>query len=844
VNLSDGRDANGSTISGSQSSALTITGVQIADGKTYSLAASNSAGQVTNSMALTVVSGNIAPVIAGLTNQTALSGNNATLSATVSGTPTPALQWYLSTDGGITSNAVSSATSSMLALTDVQFTQPSYRYTLFASNSLGVASSTMTLTVIVPPVITVQPVSEGVSASSNATFAVVSADGEPAPSYQWFTNNAADPNGTSAAYTISGVTPANDGSYYVIVSNAAGSVTSSVVTLSVISMGAPIWTGANTATDFNWSDGTNWAGGTGAGGAPGLSDNVSFFDLGSTNNGQPQADSMAQVSSIVDSNFSGTIASLQYGNTNGNHTTQINSNVTLNVTGANGLKVYTPGDPAANITLYASITGPNGTLNLNNTNANLAVNEGSGGLTPTATLDLSGLGTFTANISRLGLSTANLPSSGATGQRLSGNLYLAATNTITLNYAAPAANYLSGGTTNALEMSVNTGNGASPSTLCLGQQNTFFVDSIGIGRDKSTSGRYNATVKFNPNTSLSQPTAYFRGIGGSSSRVTWWGIGDMNNSGSSAQAACGLADFIDGANNDGSLDAMLATMSLGRDGGGSSSATANNIGTLDFAIGALNVNTLILGNQSLGPVGNVGPCVGVLNIYGQNNPAATNATLIVNDNLILGNTTVHSTAAQGSYGQLAVNNGTVLANNVSVGAYTTSAQNSISLSDSTLLVSNSLAATAPGLASLTLNNALLGLPVNANATPSALIQTLNNSGALIQLLSVPQFPTYPTNIMLIQCVNNSSGTNGLSLAPNEPSGAEGASLVLDADGQSIDLQLFAPVSASSYGLTNGHFQLLVNGAPGLNYEIQTSTNLITWTTVLTNNSPALPFQVC
>src|SRR5208283_3178842 len=114
VNLHDGRDVNGSTISGSSTSTLIITDVQIADGKTYWLIASNSAGTASNSMLLTVTQGNFAPVITGLSNQTVLAGNNATLSATVSGNPTPALQWYLSTDGGITSNSIAGQTTSTL----------------------------------------------------------------------------------------------------------------------------------------------------------------------------------------------------------------------------------------------------------------------------------------------------------------------------------------------------------------------------------------------------------------------------------------------------------------------------------------------------------------------------------------------------------------------------------------------------------------------------------------------------------------------------------------------------------------------------------------------------------
>lgn len=48
----------------------------------------------------------------------------------------------------------------------------------------------------------------------------------------------------------------------------------------------------------------------------------------------------------------------------------------------------------------------------------------------------------------------------------------------------------------------------------------------------------------------------------------------------------------------------------------------------------------------------------------------------------------------------------------------------------------------------------------------------------------------------------------------------------------------APVNAS---IVNGQFQLSVNGGSGQTYSIQASTNLSSWTTVFTTNSPALPF---
>jgi len=84
VDLADGTDASGSTISGCTTSTLTIANAQAADSVTYSLIASNSAGLVTNSMTLTVSSGSLKPVITGPTNLTVIQGGSVTFTTTCS----------------------------------------------------------------------------------------------------------------------------------------------------------------------------------------------------------------------------------------------------------------------------------------------------------------------------------------------------------------------------------------------------------------------------------------------------------------------------------------------------------------------------------------------------------------------------------------------------------------------------------------------------------------------------------------------------------------------------------------------------------------------------------------
>src|ERR1700710_591983 len=106
------------------------------------------------------------------------------------------------------------------------------------------------------------------------------------------------------------------------------------VFLSVLSaQSAPVvWTGTS-GTDTNWSNGANWNSNPTP---PGVADDVKFFEAGT--NG-----AAGIPNNLVDGSFAGTINSLQYGNTNGFHTTVIASGQTLTIAGTNGLSVFTPG---------------------------------------------------------------------------------------------------------------------------------------------------------------------------------------------------------------------------------------------------------------------------------------------------------------------------------------------------------------------------------------------------------------------------------------------------------------------------------------------------------------------
>ena len=90
----------------------------------------------------------------------------------------------------------------------------------------------------VAPTISVQPASQSVAAGQMATFSVV-ASGTPPPTFQWQKNGSNISGATSSSYTTPTTTMADDGEKFtVVVTNAAGSITSNPATLSVFLTGA------------------------------------------------------------------------------------------------------------------------------------------------------------------------------------------------------------------------------------------------------------------------------------------------------------------------------------------------------------------------------------------------------------------------------------------------------------------------------------------------------------------------------------------------------------------------------------------------------------------------------
>jgi len=160
------------------------------------------------------------------TNQTVLRGSNATFVVAATGTGTLSYQWRTNTIN------ILSATNTSYTVTNAQPSNAT-NFTAVVANAFGsVTSAVATLTVNLPPSITTQPTNQTVLRGSDATF-VVGATGTGTLRYQWRTHAVNIVGATNAGYTVTNAQPSNPTNFTAVVTNAFGSVTSAVTTLTV-----------------------------------------------------------------------------------------------------------------------------------------------------------------------------------------------------------------------------------------------------------------------------------------------------------------------------------------------------------------------------------------------------------------------------------------------------------------------------------------------------------------------------------------------------------------------------------------------------------------------------------
>ena len=225
-------------ILGANAAVFTITSVQSANGGSYRVVVSNSAGSVTSSTAaLTTKAAVFAPTIATQPVSSAVSlGQQLVLSVQASGSAPLGYQWQ---KAGV--NLVG-ATAAQLTLKSVTLSDAG-EYRVVVSSSAGSITSTVAVVAVVPantaPVITSQPVGVSIGAGQPLELTVV-ATGIPNPRYQWQRNGVDLAGATDSVLRKLFASIDDSGSYQVLVFNTVGQVLSTKVTVTVESVGPKI----------------------------------------------------------------------------------------------------------------------------------------------------------------------------------------------------------------------------------------------------------------------------------------------------------------------------------------------------------------------------------------------------------------------------------------------------------------------------------------------------------------------------------------------------------------------------------------------------------------------------
>ena len=171
-------------------------------------------------------------------NQAVTAGQTATFAVVAGGTAPLSYQWQ---KNGASIAGATAASYTTLATTTAD---SGSTFAVAVTNTAGtVTSAAATLTVsaaAVAPTITTQPANQTVTAGQTATFAVV-ASGTATLNYQWQKNSVNIAGATGASYTTPATTTSDSGSTFrVVVTNTAGTVTSSAATLTVNAAATPV----------------------------------------------------------------------------------------------------------------------------------------------------------------------------------------------------------------------------------------------------------------------------------------------------------------------------------------------------------------------------------------------------------------------------------------------------------------------------------------------------------------------------------------------------------------------------------------------------------------------------
>jgi hypothetical protein len=237
---------NGSAIAGATAAIYTTPALTLADtGAAYSVVVTNGGGSVTSANAVITVTALAPQFTAQPADVAVMAGATATFSVAASGSAPLTYQWRRN---GI---AIAGATSASYTTAATTAADSGAAFSVIVANASGtVTSRSATLTVsagVVAPTITTAPSSATVTAGQAATFSVVAAGTAPL-AYQWRRNGTAITGANASTYTLSPAALTDSGAQFtVVITNSAGSVTSSAAVLTVQAQGSGL-TGRGWAT--------------------------------------------------------------------------------------------------------------------------------------------------------------------------------------------------------------------------------------------------------------------------------------------------------------------------------------------------------------------------------------------------------------------------------------------------------------------------------------------------------------------------------------------------------------------------------------------------------------------
>jgi len=223
---------NGNDLPGQTNDTLAFASVSVPDAGDYSVAVANGVGCTTSSVAtLSVV---VPPgILSGPAGVVATNGQTVAFTVAPTGTRPLSYHWFFN------GNRLEAPDSETLTLNSVN-TNNMGIYQAVVSNRGGSATSAVaTLSLrLLPPAILQQPLSRTNPVGGTAVLSVVASSSAP-ETYQWFKNGLPLESGDrvagvqSSVLTLSALSTNDAVTYWAVVANDAGSITSRVATLSI-----------------------------------------------------------------------------------------------------------------------------------------------------------------------------------------------------------------------------------------------------------------------------------------------------------------------------------------------------------------------------------------------------------------------------------------------------------------------------------------------------------------------------------------------------------------------------------------------------------------------------------